>query len=145
MIGSDREVKYSTAIEHTLLCNEAYIHFNFPYDWWPEALVELEEKPKGITFNFGNTALKAKTKQIIVDATFTRNGYIYLVEIDNTRHMQDNFKKLKKYKEMWSDIKNKYQMQPVLYFFTTTETRKRKLMSAAKGMNVEVMTFGEIK
>lgn len=145
LIGSNREVKFSPVIQHTLLANEAYIYFNCPIDWRTECLLEVEEKAKGLTFNIGSTALKPKSKQLISDAVFTRNGYVHLIEIDNTRYMQDNIKKIKSYADVWSAIKNKYQMDPILYFFTSTENRKRKLLSACKGIRAEVLTFEEIR
>ena len=143
LIGSDREVKFSPIIQHTLLANEAYIYFECPIDWKSEVVLEIEEKTKGLTFNLGNTAIKPKKIQLIADAVFTRNGYVHFIEIDNTRHMQDNIKKLKSYAEMWPELKKKYQMQPKLYFFTTTQDRKKKLGTAAKW--IEVFTFNEIK
>lgn len=144
LIGSRNEVKKTPLLDHVLLTNEAYIHFNCPLDWHTEAFVESEEKVKGLTFNLGSVALKAK-KSLIIDAVFTRNGYVHLVEIDNTRHMQDNLKKIKSYQEVWQDIKNKYQLQPVLYFFTVSETRKNKLAAAGKGLRMEVKTFDDIR
>lgn len=75
-------------------------------------------------------ALKFKKKQLISDAVFTRNGYVHLIEIDNTRHMQDNLKKIKSYIEMRPDIHQKFNMQTKLYFFTATESRKRKFTNA---------------
>lgn len=146
LIGSTHEVKFSPFVQHTLLTNEAYIFLKTPIDWQTECLLEFaEEKAKGLTFTLGSLALKAKKKQLISDAVFTRNGYVHLIEIDNTRHMVDNLKKIRAYSEMWPDIKNKYQMQPVLYFFTTTESRKKKLAAACKGMRAEVFTFNEVK
>ena len=145
LIGSTKEVKRTPLIQHMLLTNEAFIHFQCPLDWRTECVLEAEEERKGLVFSLGATALKPKMKQVIADAIFTRNGYVHIVEIDNTRHMQDNFKKINAYREMWKAIHTKYQLQPILYFFTTTEDRKRKLAAAGKGTRMEVKTFEELK
>lgn len=146
-IASEKEVKKSSLFDHMLLANDAYIYFDCPQTWIKEYAFEREVKPKyDFAIQLNGKTPTAKEK-IVSDAVFTRNGYVYLIEIDNIRDMRDNMKKIKKYKEMWKDIAEKFQMKPVLYFFTTTETRKRKLIDAAKGkgMNAEVMTFNEIK
>lgn len=145
LIASDNEVKKSILFDHMLLANEAYIYFNCPQTWQREYTIEsVADDDYGFSIQIGSTAVKAK-KKLISDAVYTRNGYVHLVEIDNTRHMQDNIKKINSYKEMWPNIKSKFNMQSVLYFFTTTETRKRKLITVAKGLNMEVYTFDDIK
>lgn len=147
LIGSTHEVKQSPYIQHILLTNEAYVYFNCPFDWRTECSLEREEKlPKGFTLNLGNTALKSKIK-VVSDAIFTRNGYVHLVEIDNTRGMPDNKKKIDQYAAMWKEIKHIYNLQPILYVFTTSEIRKKKFEQwiSKKGLRSQVKTFNEIK
>lgn len=145
LIASDKEVKKSILFDHMLLANDAYIYFSCPHDWQTEHVIESHTEAthsfaiqvKGLT--------STQTKKVVADATFSRNGYLYLIEIDNTRHMTDNMKKIKKYKDMWTDIQSKHKKQPFLYFITTSENRKRKLLSACKGIRAEVLTFEEIR
>lgn len=147
LIGSSHEVKHSPYIQHILLTNEVYIYFKCPFDWRTECPFEREEKlPKGFTLTLGNTALKSK-KRVIADAVFTRNGYVYLVEIDNIRKMQDNQKKIETYTDLWSSIKMEFGQQPILYFFTNTINRKKKFEDwlANKRIRYEVRTFDEIR
>ena len=145
LIASDNEVKKSILFDHMLLTNDAYIYFSCPHDWQREHTFEtVTEANHGFAIQVKGLA-STQTKKVIADATFTRNGYIYLIEIDNTRHMQDNFKKVKRYREMWSDIQRKTNLQPFLYFITTSDSRKRKLQTATKGMRAEILTFNEIR
>lgn len=145
LIASDNEVKKSLLFEHMLLTNDAYIYFNRPQTWQREYTFESVKEPE-YTFAIKVNGMSPKTKtRLVADAVFAQSGYVHLVEIDNTRDMKDNIKKIKTYIEMWPDIQKKFNMQPKLYFFTTTESRKRKLTNALKGMNAEVWTFGEIK
>lgn len=144
LIGSTNEVKRGPLMDHILLANEAYIYFNCPLDWRAEVALEAKEQsPKGIIFNMPGIAIKIK--KVIADAVFTRNGYVHLIEIDNTRHMQDNIKKIMSYQEIWQDIKKEYQLQPMLYFFTTTADRKNKISRAIQGARGSVVLFDDIR
>ena len=120
LIGSTKEMKRNALIEHILLANEAYFYFNCPLDWKREYTIEVKDR---IVFN-GMNIVK---KKAIADASFTRNGYVHLIEIDNIRDMSDNKKKIEIYLEMWTFIKKEFNQLPILYFFTTTEFRKKKL------------------
>ncbi|RWR04129.1 replication-relaxation family protein [Siminovitchia fortis] len=145
LIASVNEIKKSMLFDHMLLTNDAYIYFNCPHDWRREYAFE-SSTDAGYGFAIQVKGLTtATTKKLVADAMFSRNGYIYLIEIDNTRHMADNIKKVKRYKEMWTDIQKKSNMQPFLYFITLSESRKRKLQTACKGMRAEVLTFDEIR
>lgn len=136
LIGSDKEVKKSMQIEHKLLMNEAYIYFGCPPDWRTEYRIEHEEEITDIIIKIGSGKSVMK-KCIVADAYFTGN----FVEIDNTRHMKDNFKKIANYKEIFKLKK----INPRLHFFTTTNSRKQKLEKWLEGMNHRVLTFDEIK
>ncbi|GIN38428.1 hypothetical protein [Heyndrickxia oleronia] len=120
LIGSTKEMKRNSLIEHILLANEAYFYFKCPLDWKREYTIEVKDR---IVFNRMNIV----KKKVIADASFTRNGYMHLIEIDNIRDMSDNKNKIEIYLEMWTFIKKEFNQLPILYFFTTTEIRKRKL------------------
>jgi Replication-relaxation len=139
LIGSKKEVKRTSYMSHTLLRNEAYLHFNCPLDWRTEHHLETEEKVVTKFEMMINGKPPVSKKKVIADAVFTRNGYLNIIEIDNTRNMSDNKKKIELYKEIMPK-----QQNPKLYFFTQTEERKRKLQEWAKGLKCEVMTFKEI-
>jgi hypothetical protein len=133
---------------HTLLRNEVYLYFNCPLDWKNEYRLETPLKPRSnLDIHLGgNMKLRDKMK-VVCDAMFTRNGYVHLIEIDNTRDMIDNRKKIENYAEIIPLVRKDFQGLPKLIFFTTTENRKKKLSSWLKGksLNHEVKTFNEIR
>lgn len=139
LIGSSKEVKKSPLIDHTLLRNEVYLYFNCPMDWRTEHALSIEqEQPTKLQIMVGDKSIKP-TKKVVADAVFNRNGYFNLVEIDNTRKMIDNKKKIELYREIMPSLH-----VPKLYFFTTSEDRKKKMEKWLEGMRAEVKTFGEI-
>jgi hypothetical protein len=142
-IASDKEeLKISLQTIHYLLRNEVYIYFKSPIDWANESPLEVNVKGQlNSDILFQGLTLSNK-KKVIPDATFTRNGYLHLIEVDNTQDMKINKKKIDVYREIMPHIKNQV---PVLYFFTTTENRKRKLEEWLKGIRYKVMTFEEIR
>lgn len=126
LIGSEKEIKKSMLFDHMLLANEAYIYYDCPNDWKRECAIEIEQEDN-FSFAIQVKGLSVATKKkIIPDAVFKRDGFLHLVEIDNTRTMQDNRKKIEKYKEMWGDIKKHFGMQPKLCIFTLSEKRRKE-------------------
>lgn len=143
MIASEKEEnKISMQTIHFLLRNEVYIHFNCPIDWQNEYSMTANINPKiggGIIFN-GLTL--PSEKKVVADAVFKRNGYLHIIEVDNTQDMKTNKKKIDLYRE----ILPAYSKQvPILYFFTKTESRKQKLQEWLKGIHHKVLTFEEIR
>ncbi len=139
LIGSTKEVKKSPLLDHTLLRNEVYLYFGCPSDWKNEYTLEAkQQEPSSLDIKLG-VGLKLKPQKIVADAVFTHEWYLNIVEIDNTRNMIDNKRKIELYREVMKDLK-----VPKLWFFTTTDDRKKKLLEFMKGMRCEVKTFGEI-
>ena len=142
LIGSEKEVKRNQNIEHTLLRNDAYIYLNCPLDWQNEAVIEYSvEQANDIGIIIKGVSVATKTK-LIADAMYKRNGYTHLVEIDNTRHMNDNLKKIKSYADCFKQLDT-----PRLEIFTTTLDRKRKFEKWLIDYKLrgEVKTYEEIK
>jgi hypothetical protein len=147
-IGSDKDPQKPTLIAHTLLRNEVYLHFNCPADWQNEYTLEAPLKPQSNLDAFISSNMKLSDKaKVRADAMFTRNGYVHLIEVDNARDMADNRKKINSYADILPVIRKDFQQTPILYFFTTTENRKRKFEEWLKGRSIrhEVKTFTEIK
>lgn len=140
LIGSNKEMKRTSYMSHTLLRNEAYLYFNCPLDWRKEHTLETSQKVATQFEMIINGKPPISKKKVIADAVFTRNGYFHIIEIDNTRNMSDNKKKIELYREIMPTVQN-----GMLYFFTHTEERKRKLESWMKGMKGEVKLFKEIE
>ncbi len=142
LIGSYRDIKKSSNIEHTLLRNDAFLYLNRPIDWQIESVLEYEaEQPTahGIVFKGLSVATKSK---MVADAVYKRNGYTHIVEIDNVRDMKDNLKKLQSYVDCF-----KYIDTPRLEIFTTTIDRKRKFEKWLLDYKLrgEVITFNSIR
>jgi hypothetical protein len=141
LIGSNREIKKSMLFDHMLLCNEAYIYYNCPLDWKREYMIETAQKPE-YGFSIQLKGISVAKKKIIPDAIFIRDGYVHLVEIDNTRAMIDNRKKIERYKEMWDDIRQHFNAQPKLCVFTKSEKRKRDFRSWCGKLVCDVEVLG---
>ena len=146
LIGSMKEVKKNMLIEHTLLKNEAYLYFNCPIDWKTEYVIETKERVPSFDIQFKGVSLNNK-KKVVSDASFSRNGYFYLIEIDNTRGMGDNHKKIESYTEAFQIIQDQLGLLPSLHVFTTNSNRKRKFEEWMKqqGLRGDIKTFDEIK
>lgn len=144
LIGSEKEVKKSVLFDHMLLSNEAYIHFNCPVDWRREYPIETLQEPRRMLDIKIMGLNVVNKKKVIPDAVFSRNGYVYLIEIDNTRSMQDNRKKVDKYREMWQDIKKHFNAQPKLCIFTVSEKRKKDFIKLCEKLPSEVFCFNEL-
>lgn len=143
LIGSDKEVKKSVMFDHMLLCNQAYVYYNCPLDWKREYAIETTQEPE-YSFGIQIKGLNVVNKQTLIpDALFSRNGYVYLIEIDNTRAMADNRKKIAKYREMWQEIIKYFGMMPKLCIFTLSDQRKREFEQLCTKMPVEIVTFSE--
>ena len=145
LLGSEKEIKKSILFDHMLLSNEAYIHYGCPLDWKREYMVETSLEPE-FSYGIQIKGLTVVNKQTIIpDAVFTRNGYVNLIEIDNTRTMQDNRKKIQKYREMWPEIAKHFRVTPKLCIFTSSDKRKRDFSQLCNKMPHEIFTFQEIK
>ncbi|MDF1507609.1 replication-relaxation family protein [Robertmurraya sp. DFI.2.37] len=144
LIGSQKEVRKTPLFEHMLLLNDVYIYFDCPLSWKREHIIETTQEPE-FSFGIQVKGLSVAKDRVIPDAVFKRNGYIYLVEVDNTRSMIDNKKKIQKYVKMWKEIRSTYVEVPKLCIFTTSEKRKNTFEELTKSLSCEVKTFKEIK
>lgn len=145
LIGSEKEIKKSILFDHMLMSNDAFIQLGCPVDWKREFAIDVEQEQE-YAFAIQVKGLSVATKQkIIPDAVFKRDGYIYLVEIDNTRSMVDNKKKIEKYKEMYKEIKQKFGAQPKLCIFTFSEIRKKEFITWCEKLPKQVLLFRDIR
>lgn len=140
--STKEDIKIGNSTYHSLLRNEVYIYLNCPIDWKTEHVYEKEiQPPNRYGISFGNMSISSK-KKIVCDAVYKRNGYVYLIEIDNERKMIDNKKKIEAYREIMPWITDG---APILCFYTKTETRRKKLKEWLGDIRHEVKTFEEIK
>lgn len=142
-IGSNREVKKSLLLEHMLLTNEVYIYYGCPISWKREYVIHIGKGKQGLDF-IQVKGLKLVTQEkIICDAFFERNGYGYIIEVDNIRDMKDNRKKIERYLEKWPEIRKQFQ-NPRLCIFTKSEQRKKTFRELLRNVPNEVYLFEEI-
>lgn len=142
-IGSSREVRKSALLEHSLLANDVFIHYDCPVTWKREYAIEIEQKQPNLSFIKVQGLSVVNKIKIVCDAYFERDGYTYLIEIDNTRKMVDNKKKISRYIETWKEIRMQYQ-NPKLCIFTKSEKRKREFSCMLKNIPHEIMNFDEL-
>lgn len=148
LIGSNKEVIKSKVMIHSLLRNEVYIHYDCPLDWQNEYSLEVQLKPRSnLEIHLGGSLKMSDKLKVVPDAMFKRNGYLYFIEVDNTRKMIDNKKKIDRYAEILPLIRKDFKESPIVCFFTMSEDRRRKFQELLKGRSIrhEVKTFEEIK
>lgn len=135
-IGSEIEMKWSLQVEHYLLRNELYIHFNQPSDWRVEH--EIVFKPKGLV---------TTEKRITADASFTNIGVFHLLEVDRTQSMMENKEKIDLYSELNPLLYERFNQVPVIIFYTTTDFRKKKIEEYCliKGLKCLVYTREDLR
>lgn len=133
-IGSTHEVKFSYQIEHYLLRNDLYIHYECPKSW------EIEKKT---LFK----VLGQPEKSIQPDARFQLDNVWHYVEIDRTQSMTENKKKIMEYGALSSVIHQSLGYHPTIIFYTVKPSRKIKLKELCKeaGVNCSVFTPDDIK
>lgn len=142
-IASTKEVKKNQNVGHTLKRNDVYIYLNKPLDWENEKVFEFREHEKASKLDIVIKGLNISSKKrVVADASFTRNGYTYCVEIDNELDMSRNQRKIQSYVELFPHLKN-----PRLLIFTTTLNRKIKFEKWLFSLKLggEVKTYSEIK
>ena len=147
LIGAEKEINGISQAKHYLLRNEVYLHFDSPIDWINEYTFEVDEvAPRSVDIIVQGLKPSNK-KKVVCDALFTRNGYTHIIEIDNTRDMIDNRKKVNSYAEILPLIRKDFKSAPILYFFTHTQDRKKKLSAWLKdrGIRHEVLMYDEMK
>lgn len=137
LTGFEKEWKWSENIEHHLMRNDLYLHFNQPQKWI------IEEK---ITFRIGS-GLQIKEFIIIPDITFVKDNKYHFIEIDHTQNMRENKKKIKLYKELANVMENQYKYKPTIIFYTTTEHRKKLLKKWCEENNLNnlILTKEDIR
>ncbi|MEN2464705.1 replication-relaxation family protein [Ornithinibacillus sp. JPR2-1] len=107
-------------IKHTLMLNDLFIQLGQPKDWRKEFPVNRNGE-----------------LYIIPDALYTESGIFHFVEIDNVQTMKTNLEKVKKYKDLFSDMEKQFHHKPVLIWYSLSPIRKEKLKIACKKANIK--------
>lgn len=121
LIGEGKPPRKNTNIEHTLMRNDFWLFLKKP-NW------KVEKK---IVFGRYN---------IIPDACF-QTDTLYCIEIDRIQKSIVNEKKFKYYNELNKSFKNQYKKVIIVYFYTTTEYRRKKLETLAKKYDLYIQVY----
>ncbi|SET69569.1 Replication-relaxation [Oceanobacillus limi] len=119
LIGEDNKTPFKRRyVEHTILCNEAYLALDMPTDWETEREASFRGKYGKVRF--------------VSDATFTQGGRRWFVEIDRTQRMTENRKKIETYAELQSVHARAKKRPPYVKFYgidTARVDRLREMMA----------------
>lgn len=128
-VNSTKIRKKTNFVQHVLMRNEFYIYCGFPSDWQNE-----------IKLSDGENA-------VICDVWFKVNGKYNILEVDHLQTMQENRKKIERYRRLFENgiVKTHLGYLPVLNWLTTSELRKKKLIGLCKGLPYAVYTTEDIR
>jgi hypothetical protein len=121
-VGSDREFRKNSQIEHHLMRNDVYIFYHYPKDWRIEYPIIWKEN--------------GKEYRLIADAFFTYHDMMHFVEIDNQQKMVKNRSKIKKYASLFRVMQKQGMKEAILLWYTVSPERKAKLEEWCKEYNI---------
>lgn len=121
--------KKTQNIDHYLMRNDLYIHYNYPQSWRNEVKITSNQDSKKII--------------IVTDAHFIHNKQHHLVEIDNTQTMKKNRQKIEKYRRLIE--RNVFKGMPKLIWVTKSHYRQSKLTELCEGLDVKVFLNTDFK
>lgn len=122
MISSQKVVKRTLQVRHTLMRNDFYFYAGCPSSWRNE-----------IKVTDGQTT-------IVTDALFTKERKHNFLEVDNTQSMAENSAKIKRYREMFDRglFQKEFGYFPALHIVTVSKNRVRKFSELCSGLPVQV-------
>ncbi|RFU70354.1 hypothetical protein D0469_07065 [Peribacillus saganii] len=130
LIDCDKVRKSTGNIQHYIMRNYLYIVLGCPSEW---------ENEMKITHIEGNEKITCRPDALI------KKGDIYtVIEVDNTQTMKKNLEKIDKYRVLRQRGAFGF-FAPKFIWITTTEHRRKELMAASQGLNVEVYTVSDFK
>ena len=126
-LGIEDERRWVQSVEHYLMRNDLYIHYEMP----PGFQIEAE-----ITINGGLVS-----KILRADGYFVKDGLHYFLEVDRMQKMVENKKKIELYSELGPLMLKKYETHPYIVFFTNSQFRQQKLSQWCKEHNVKCSVY----
>ncbi|MCQ6275737.1 replication-relaxation family protein [Bacillus sp. V3B] len=123
-VGETKVLKRTHQITHHLMRNSLYLAFGCPATWKNEVKLIVKDEVS-----------------VIADAVFTMAGTYHIIEVDHTQKMIENREKIKKYRRLIE--LGVFEKPPKFIWATTTEYRKKQLLSLCKGMQVRVYLANE--
>ena len=129
MIGSQKIVRRTLQIRHSLMRTDFYLYMGCPINWKHEVKV-----------TDGNTT-------IVTDVHFTKNRVHHFLEVDNTQSMAENSAKIKRYKQMFDRglFQKEFGYFPTLHVVTVSKIRLKRFMDLCEGLPVKVYYSEDIR
>lgn len=129
MIGSQKIVRRTLQVRHTLMRNDFFFHAGCPSTWRPE-----------IKVTDGHTTL-------VTDALFMKEKKYNFLEVDNTQSMAENTLKIRRYKEMCNRglFQKDFGYFPTLHIVTASRVRIRRFTELCEGLPFKVYYSEDIR
>jgi Replication-relaxation len=127
LVDGEATIRSNSPIEHIVMRNDIYIFYHYPRDWKAEAKTRWTEG--------------GKEYSVVSDARFMYHGQMYFLEVDIQQKMVENKRKVEKYAYLFRFIQRQQIGEPILLWYTVSQTRKEKLEKWCKeyGVTYEVL------
>ncbi len=127
LVGGEATIRKNSPLEHIVLRNDIYIFYHYPRDW------KVEAKTRWIECG--------KEYSVVSDARFTYHGQMYFLEVDIQQKMAENKRKVEKYAYLFRFIQRQQIGEPILLWYTVSDTKKKQLVAWCKeyGVPYEVL------
>ncbi len=127
LVGGEATVRGNSPLEHIVMRNDIYIFYHYPHDWKAEAKTRWKEG--------------GKEYSVVSDARFTYHEQMYFLEVDIQQKMVENKRKVEKYAYLFRFIQRQQIGEPILLWYTVSDTKKKQLVAWCKeyGVPYEVL------
>lgn len=129
MIGSQKVVRRTLQVRHTLMRNDFFFLMGCPIKWRHE-----------IKVTDGQTTL-------VTDALFVKDRQHHFLEVDNTQSMVENATKIKRYRQMFERGQFQREMSyfPTLHILTVSRNRVKRFAELCEGLPVKIYHHQDIR
>lgn len=117
-MNAKRVCKKTSQAQHFIMRNSLYVGLGCPDNWQTEMEITIQD----VT--------------VVADALYKKEGRYHFIEVDYTQKMSVNKEKIERYKKLAEFTK----LPPKLIWITTTDYRRKQLLSLCKGLDVQVFT-----
>ncbi len=118
-VGATKVLKKTAQARHYIMRNSLFIAYGCPSTWRNEIKLEVP-----------------KVVKVIADALFQREKRYHIVEVDHTQKMTKNKGKIERYRKLIES--GVFEIPPKFVWITTTELRRKQIMSLSKGLDTQV-------
>lgn len=124
-VGATKVLKKTNQIMHHLMRNSIYISSGCPATWKSEIKLTVKNE---VT--------------VIADAIYSMSNVFHIIEVDHQQKMNVNKDKIQKYKKLIElDV---FEKAPKFVWITTTEYKRKQLLSFSNGLQVRIYLADEL-